>query len=64
MWRRLSVDQLCRDGLTCPSVWAHDDDPDHVVIVGHPVEAGTVPTANDEIAVRVKRQVLADAQIE
>ncbi|WP_158303224.1 hypothetical protein [Prauserella endophytica] len=55
---------MCRDGLTCPSVWASDDDPDHVVIVGHPVEVGTVPAADDEIAVRVKRQVIAAARIE
>ncbi len=63
MWQRLSVEEQCRDGYTCPSVWADDTDPEHLVIVGHLVEEGTVPTAEGETAVRIKRQIVADAEI-
>lgn len=63
MWHRLAVEQACRDGYTCPSVWADDADPEHVVIVGHPVEAGSVPVADGESAVRVKREIIAEAEI-
>ena len=63
MIRRLSVDDSCKDGYTCPSVWADDTDPTHVIVVGEVVPAGVVPTADHEIAVRVKRQVITDADI-
>ncbi|MGI9002976.1 MAG: hypothetical protein ACR2GH_15165 [Pseudonocardia sp.] len=61
--RRLSVDAECKDGFSCPSVHADDTDPGHLVIVGVPVLAGTVPLGPGEIAIRVKRQVIADAGI-
>lgn len=61
--RRLSVDDECKDGFSCPSVHADDVDPTHLVIVGEPVPAGTVPLGPGEIAIRVKRQVIADAEI-
>lgn len=61
--RRLSVDAECKDGFSCPSVHADDTDPLHVVVVGEIVPAGTVPLGPGEIAVRVKRQVIADADI-
>lgn len=61
--RRLSVDAACKDAYTCPSVWADDADPASLVIVGVPVAAGTVPLADGEIAIRIKRQVIADAGV-
>lgn len=61
--RRLSVDEDCKDGFSCPSVHADDADPTHLVIVGVPVPADTVPLGPGEIAIRVKRQVIADAEI-
>lgn len=42
---------------------ADDTDPDHLVIVGLPVPAGTVLLGPGEIAIRVKRQVIVDAEI-
>lgn len=63
MMRRLSVDAQCKDGFTCPSVNADEADPTHLVIVGEPVPADTVPLGPGEIAIRVKRQVIADANI-
>jgi hypothetical protein len=63
MLKRLSVDSSCKGAYTCPSVWQDDDNPDELVIVGHPVALGLVPMAEGEIAVRVRRQVIADAEI-
>jgi hypothetical protein len=61
--QRLSVDAECKDGFSCPSVHVDDADPAHLVIVGVPVPAGTVPLGPGEIAIRVKRQVIAEAAI-
>jgi hypothetical protein len=61
--RRLSVDAECKDGFSCPSVHSDDDDLTHLVIVGEPVPAGTVPLGPGEVAIRVKRQLIADAEI-
>lgn len=61
--RRISVDDECRDGTTCPSVWADEDRPDEFIIVGTHVPHGTVPTSGDEHAIRVKRQVITAAKI-
>ena len=61
-FRRLSVDD-CTDGLTCPSVWLDDSDPDHVVIVGKVTPPGTVPVGAGEVAVRVRRQVIVNAEL-
>jgi hypothetical protein len=61
--RRLSVDAECKDGFTCPSVHVDDANPADLVIVGHPVSAGTVPLGPGEIAIRVRQQVFADAGI-
>jgi hypothetical protein len=44
-------------------VFADDTEPDHLWVVGVPVPAGTVPVGPGEVAVRVKRQVIADANI-
>lgn len=63
MMRRLSVDPECKDNYTCQSVWADDSDPDYVVVVGHPAEAHAVPLAEGEVAVRIKRQIVAAAEI-
>lgn len=61
-YRRLSVDD-CTDGLTCPSVWLDDADPDHVVIVGKVTDPGTVPVGTGEVAVRLSRQVILNAEL-
>lgn len=61
--RRLSVDEACRDKYTCPSVWDDPDDATDLVIVGHPAEVGVVPLADGEVAIRIKRAIVADAQI-
>jgi hypothetical protein len=62
--RRLSVDERCKDKWSCPSVHADAEaDPDHLVIVGVAVPVGTVPLGEGEIAIRVPRQVIADAKI-
>jgi len=63
MMRRLSVDAECKGTYTCPSVWEDDQDPDYLVVVGNPAEFGGVPMADGEVAIRVKRQVVADAKI-
>lgn len=63
MYVRLSVDEMCKDKWTCPSVWADQDQPDELVIVGHPVPEGTVPTADGEVAIRIRRSIVADAGI-
>ncbi len=64
MWRRLAVDHACRDGYTCESVWGQDQDrSEDVVVVGRPAEPGTVPLGDGEIAVRIKREIIADAEI-
>jgi hypothetical protein len=58
---RLSVDDTCKD-VTCHSVY-RDDDPEYLIIVGNPVADGTVPVGPGEGALRVKRQVIVDAQL-
>ncbi len=60
---RLSVDESCKDGYTCPAVFEDTDDPDHLYVVGVAVPDGKVPVGTGEIAVRLKRQVVADAHI-
>ena len=62
MKHRLSVDAECKNG-TCPAVFADDGDPANLWIVGVPVPPGTVPVGPGEVAIRVKRQVIADAEI-
>lgn len=59
---RLSVDASCKDGYTCPAVWADDTDPEHLTIVGVPV-SGAEGVGPGEIAIRIKRQIIADAHI-
>jgi hypothetical protein len=63
MMRRLSVDASCKGTYTCPSVWEDDTNLAFLVVVGHPVPAGTVPVGDGEIAIRVPRQVVADAEV-
>lgn len=61
--RRLSTED-CRDKYTCPSVWADDDDPEHVVVVGELIDPGPgVPMAAGERAVRLRRQTVLDAKL-
>jgi len=59
--KRLSVDRDCKNG-SCPAVWADTDDPGHLTIVGVPAPdaEGVGP---GEIAIRIKRQVITDANI-
>lgn len=61
---RLSVDDGCKDGYTCPSVWADDEaDPEHVIVVGVQMVPSPVPVADGEVAVRLRRQVVRDANL-
>lgn len=63
MLRRLSVDDYCKDGRTCQSVLGDDEVVEDLVIVGHAVPPGTVPLAAGEVAVRIRRRIVADAKI-
>lgn len=63
MLRRLSVEENCDDLDNCQSVWGDDEHHDDVVIVGHAVPPGTVPLAPGEVAVRIRRRVVAAARI-
>lgn len=60
---RKSVDSSCKDGFTCPSVWADDGDLDNVVVVGEVLDPAPIPVGPGEIAVRVRRQVIQDANL-
>lgn len=61
---RLLSTESCKDVFTCPSVWADDDDPDHVVVVGELIEPGDgIPMAGHERAVRLRRQTVIDANL-
>lgn len=60
---RLSVDEQCEDVSTCQSVWGDDQVLDDLVIVGRPVAPGTVPMGKGEVAVRIRRRIVADAKI-
>lgn len=61
--RRLSVDQSCRDKWSCPSVWEDEPGSDDLVIAGTPAELGVVPLADGEVAVRIKRSIVAAANV-
>jgi hypothetical protein len=63
MLRRISVDMDCKAKGTCQSVWSDDEITEDIVIIGRAVAPGTVPLATGEVAIRVKRQVIADAKI-
>ena len=62
MLKRLSG-ELCKNEDDCPSVWEDDQNPDDLIIVGHPVTRDTVRMADDEAAVRISRKIVADAKI-
>lgn len=64
MFRRLSVDELCKGDETCPSIWVDDRDPEKIVVVGLKHPHGIVPCGTDEGAVVLRRQVIIDAGIE
>ena len=61
-YRLLSTEE-CTDGLSCPSVWADDLDPDHVLVVGKVVPPGTVPVGADETVVRIRRRTIVNAEL-
>jgi hypothetical protein len=63
MLKRISVDDYCDDLRSCQSVWEDDEIMDDLVIIGHRVPAGTVPLAEGEIAIRIRRRVVANARI-
>lgn len=69
-WERQSVDdQQCKELYTCPSVWTDDDNPemaDYAVVVGEPVDPASIPgvlVGEGEIVLKVRRQVLRDAEV-
>ncbi len=57
--RRLSGE--CRDVTTCPGVWAIDTD--DVVFVGFALEQSPVPLGPGELAIRLPKRVLRDADL-
>ena len=59
--QRVSVDDACKDGYTCPSVWVDSDVPDRILVVGEPFRAGGPAREYGLTALRVRRQVLEDA---
>jgi hypothetical protein len=62
--KRISVDADCKDGLTCPSVWADEQaDSEYVVVVGQVMDPSPVPLADGEVAVRLRRQIVQDAKL-
>jgi hypothetical protein len=63
MWKRISVDDHCYDARSCQSVWQDDDRLEDLLIIGHLAEPGSVPLAAGEVAIRVRRQVIVDAQV-
>lgn len=60
--RQLST-EVCKDGLTCPGVWVDDVDPSHVVVVGEIMPSGAIPLGPGEVAVRLRRQTIVDAEL-
>jgi len=58
---RLSVAADCKNE-NCPAVWADTEDPEHLTIVGVPAP-DAAGVGSGEIAIRVPRQVIADAHI-
>ncbi|MDP8929532.1 MAG: hypothetical protein M3O70_13415 [Actinomycetota bacterium] len=61
--RRLTRDERCKDGFTCPGVWEEEQRPEGVVVVGELLEPSPVPLGPGERAVRLPRQVLRDADL-
>jgi hypothetical protein len=62
MLRRLAGE--CSDGVTCPTVYVDDRDPDAVIVQGYAVPGRTVlevqPAAGEDL-VRIPRAVLLEA---
>jgi len=59
-WKQLSGD--CKDGNTCPSVWADEEGaPGDVIVVGSVVDPSVVPVGPGEVAVRLRRRLLSEA---
>lgn len=51
----------CRDKDGCPGVWEDDGDLVNVIVVGEVVDPCPVPLGAGEVAVRLRRQTVADA---
>ncbi|MGH3866818.1 MAG: hypothetical protein ACRDQ4_11895 [Pseudonocardiaceae bacterium] len=62
--RRVTTDEMCKDGYTCHGVWV-DDDPniEDIVIVGADLDPSPVPLGAGERAIRIKRQVVQSASL-
>lgn len=58
---RVSVDDICKDGWDCPSVWHDQDVPEKAVVVGTAPVAGLVEVGSGQVAVQVRHQVLNDS---
>ncbi len=61
--RRLTRDEMCKDGFTCPGVWEEEQRPEGLVVVGELLEPSPVPLGPGERAVRLPRQVLRDVDL-
>jgi hypothetical protein len=60
--RQLST-EACKDGVTCPGVWVDETDPEHIVVVGRLLHHEAVPVGPGEVAVRLRRQTVIDAEL-
>lgn len=69
MQRKSVDDQQCKEVYTCPSVWTDDEDPvlaEYAIVVGDPIDPAEVPdvlVGEGEILLKVRRQVLRDADV-
>jgi hypothetical protein len=61
--RRLGGNDECKDGWTCPGVWEEHVGAADVVVVGELLDPSPVPLGAGEVAVRIPRAVLRDADL-
>lgn len=54
----------CDDADSYPGVWEDDQSPGDAIIVGMVLDPSPVPLGPGEIAVRVNKQLIRDANVE
>jgi hypothetical protein len=53
----------CKDGFTCPGVWEEHDGAKDVIVVSKQIGTSPVPLGPDEVAVRLPRRILRNADL-